>query len=124
MLNEDCLNVRLGDYLSRRREPLSDIAAEAADNEDEVYRTRLSGHLVGLCGAPEVRVEPCGTCVERAAEAVLLDQPLGIVAGGEGADGVADLVDGLEDAAVDGLLLQGSEEPLDDTICLGLADEG
>ena len=54
-----------------------------------VYRTRLSGHLVGLCGAPEVRVEPRGTCIKRAAVAVLLDQPLGIVAGGEGADGVA-----------------------------------
>jgi len=32
MLNEDCLNVRLGDYLNRRRDPLSDVAAEAADN--------------------------------------------------------------------------------------------
>src|SRR3954454_12925074 len=89
-----------------------------------MYRTRLSGHLVELCGAPEVRVEPSGACIERAAVAVLLDQPLDIVAGGQGADGVAYLVDGLEDAAVDGLLFQGSEEPLDDTIRLGLADEG
>jgi len=45
---------------------------------------------------------------------------LGIIEGGEVADGVADLVDGLEDAAVDGLLLQRAEEPLDDAIGLRL----
>ena len=77
---------------------------------EELYRTRLSGHLVELCGAPEGHVEPCGTCVERAAVAVLLDQPLGIVAGGEGANGVADLIDGLENAAVDGLFFQYPSE--------------
>ncbi len=37
--------------------------------------------------------------------AVLLDQPLGVVAGNESADGVTDLIDGLEDAAVHDLLL-------------------
>ena len=77
-----------------------------------LYRTRLSGHGIALCGAPDARVEPDGACVERAEVAVLLDQPLGVVAGGEGADGVADLVDGLEDVSVDGLLLQRPEEPL------------
>jgi hypothetical protein len=51
--------------------------------------------------------------------AVLLDQPFGVVAGDEGADGVADLVDGLEDASVDGLLLQGAEEALDEPFVSG-----
>src|SRR5215211_8725977 len=56
--------------------------------------------------------------------AVLLDQPFGVVACDEGADGVADLVDGLEDAAVDGLLFQRAEEALDDAVRFRLADEG
>src|SRR4051794_15328054 len=89
-----------------------------------VYRTRFPGHAVALCGASEGRVEVCGTRVEWAKVAVLFDQPLGVVAGGEVADGVADLVDGLEDAAVDGLLLQRAEEPLDDAVRLGFTDEG
>ena len=56
--------------------------------------------------------------------AVLLDQPFGVVAGRKGADGASDLVDGLEDAAVDGLLFQRAEEALDDAIRFRLADEG
>src|SRR5829696_7141830 len=56
--------------------------------------------------------------------AVLLDQPFGVVAGDEGADGAADLVDGPEDAAMHDLLLQRAEEALYDTVRLGLADEG
>src|SRR5215217_5248713 len=56
--------------------------------------------------------------------AVLLDQPFGVVAAGEGADGIPDLVDGLEDASVHDLLLQRAEEALDDAVRLGLADEG
>jgi hypothetical protein len=56
--------------------------------------------------------------------AVLLDQPLGVVAGDEGADGIPRLVDGPEDAAVHDLLLQRAEETLDHAIRLGLADEG
>src|SRR5215210_6681260 len=56
--------------------------------------------------------------------AVLLDQPFGVIVCDEGADGVSDLVDGLEDASVDGLLLQRAEEALDDAIRLGLSDEG
>jgi hypothetical protein len=42
------------------------LAREAHDcaGGQIMYRTRLSGHLVALCGAPEVGVEPCGACVE------------------------------------------------------------
>jgi hypothetical protein len=54
--------------------------------------------------------------VEGAAETVLLDQPFGVVAGDEVADGLAELVDGLEDAAMDDLLFQRPEQPLDDAI--------
>src|SRR3712207_2592183 len=75
----------------------------------QVYRTRLSGQWVALRGAPEGLFEPCGACVERAAMAVLLDQPFGVVANDKGTDGVADLVDGLEDASMHDLLLQRSE---------------
>ena len=46
------------------------------------------------------------------------------IAGGEGADGVADFVDGLVDAAVHDLLLEGAEEALDDAIGLRLGHEG
>src|SRR3712207_1127093 len=56
--------------------------------------------------------------------AVLLDQPFRIVAGDEGADGVADLADGPEDAAVHDLLLERAEEALDHAIRLGPPDEG
>ncbi|MCZ8150285.1 MAG: hypothetical protein O9325_20810, partial [Roseomonas sp.] len=83
----------------------SDPGVTNVRNTASLYRTRLSGHAVALCGAPEGGVEVRGASVERAEVAVLLDQPLGVVAGGEVADGVADLIDGLEDAAVDGLLL-------------------
>jgi hypothetical protein len=89
-----------------------------------VYRTRFPGHAGAPCGAPEVGVEACGAGVERAAESVLFDQPLGIVAGDEVADGIADLVDGLEDAAMDDLLFQRPEQPLDDAVGLGFSDEG
>jgi hypothetical protein len=54
--------------------------------------------------------------VEGAAETVLLDQPFGVVASDEIADGLADLVDGLEEAAMDDLLLEGPEQPLDDAV--------
>ena len=47
-----------------------------------VYRTRFSGQWVALNGTAEGLFEPCGTGVERAAMAVLLDQPFGVVAGG------------------------------------------
>src|SRR3712207_8679860 len=56
--------------------------------------------------------------------AVLLDQPFGVVAGDEGADCVADLVDGPEDASMHDLLSERAEESLDDAIGLRLSDEG
>src|SRR5215212_10741116 len=56
--------------------------------------------------------------------AVLLDQPFGVVANDEGTDGVADLVDGLEDASMHDLLLQRSEQALDHSIRFRLSDEG
>ena len=59
---------------------------------------------------------PSGASVVRASVAVLLDQPFGVVAGGEGADGVSDVVDGLEDTSVHDLLLEGSEQALDDAL--------
>jgi hypothetical protein len=35
MLNEDCLNIRLGDYLDRRRDPRPEAVADAASDEGE-----------------------------------------------------------------------------------------
>src|SRR3712207_1836738 len=78
----------------------------------------------GLRGAPEGPLLPGRTHLGWAAMAVLLDQPLGVVTGDEGPDGLAHVIDGPEDAAVDGLLFQGSEQPLDDAVRLGLTDEG
>src|SRR6059058_3992194 len=88
-----------------------------------VYRTRFFGHKVALSGGPHDGVAPGGSGVARAAQAVLLDQPLGVVAGDEVADGVTDLVDGLVDATVHDLLLQRAKESFDDTVRLGLANE-
>src|SRR4051794_36179144 len=75
-----------------------------------VYRTRLPGQWVALCGAPEGRLLPGGAHVSWTAVAVLLDRPLGVVAGDEGADGVAHVVDGPEDATVHDLLLLGPKQ--------------
>src|SRR5947209_18861365 len=88
-----------------------------------MYRTRFFGHKVALSGGPHDGLAPGGSGVARAAQAVLLDQPLGVVAGDEVADGVTDLVDGLVDATVHDLLLERAKEPFDDTVRLGLADE-
>ena len=76
-----------------------------------------------LSGGPHDGLVPRCSGIARTAQAVLLDQPLGVVAGDEVADGVTDLVDGLVDPAMHDLLLEGAEEPLDDAIRLGLADE-
>ena len=35
MLNEDCLNIRLGDYLDRRRDPRPEAVTDAAIDEGE-----------------------------------------------------------------------------------------
>jgi hypothetical protein len=84
--------------------------AEATRERLVVYRARFSGHWVAHCVAADGGVPPFGRClrpepggagVEWAAVAAFLDQPLGVVAGGEGAHGIADLVDGLADAAMD-----------------------
>lgn len=56
--------------------------------------------------------------------ALLLDQPSGVAAADEVSNGVAEVVDGLEDATVHGLLLEGAEDALDDAVGLRLADEG
>ena len=79
------------------------------DGFHALYQHRFSGHAGALCGAPEVLVKARGARVVRAEISVLLDQPLGVVADDEVADGVAELVDGLEDSAMDDLLLQGPE---------------
>ena len=100
------------------------VGLDLAKNVFQVNRPRFPGHLVGLRGhghGRKVALSAQGVWTEVA---VLLDQPLGAVAGDEGAHGVADLVEGLEDAAVDDLLFEGSEEALDDAVGLGLADEG
>src|SRR5215212_7347541 len=84
-----------------------------ARSELELYRrTRLHGHQAVLCCAPECLLLPGGAHVGRAAMAVLPDEPFTGVAGGEGPDGVAHVVDGPEDGGVHDLLLRGSEEPL------------
>src|SRR3954462_7235071 len=89
-----------------------------------MYRTRMSGQWVVLCSVPEALLLPGGAHVSWAATAVLLEQPLGVVAGDEGADGVAHVVDGPEDATVHDLLLLGPKQALDASVRLGLADEG
>jgi hypothetical protein len=58
----------------------------------------------------EDRVEARGARIGRLSEAGLRDPPRGVDAGGEGVHGVADLVAGEEDAAVDGLRLYGPEQ--------------
>src|SRR5947207_1778724 len=88
-----------------------------------MYRTRFFGHKVALSGGPHDGLAAGRSGVARAAQAVLLDQPLGVVAGDEVADGVTDLVDGLVDATMHDLLLQRAKEPFDDAIRFGLAHE-
>lgn len=56
--------------------------------------------------------------------AVLLHQPLGVIAGDKVAHGGADLLDILEYPAIDHLRLHRLKEALDDTVRFGLADEG
>src|SRR5205807_2031312 len=74
-------------------------------------------------GGPHDSLIPGGSGIARTPQSVLLDQPLGVVAGQEVADGITDLVDGLVDATMHDLLLKRAKEPLDDTIRFRLADE-
>src|SRR6187200_553180 len=69
------------------------------------------------------RLVPGCSGITGTAQSVLFDEPPGVVAIDEVADGVTDLVDGLVDSAMHDLLLQRAEEALDDAIRLGLSDE-
>src|SRR5690349_7774621 len=88
-----------------------------------LYRARFFGHKIALSSSPHDRLTPGRSGIARTTQAVFLDQPFGVVAGHEVADGVADLVDGLVDSTVDDLLFQRAEKPLDDTICFRFAHE-
>src|SRR5207248_6690983 len=76
-----------------------------------------------LSGGPHAGLVPGCSGITVTAQAVLFDEPFGVVTGDEVADGVTDLIDRLVDLAMHDLLLEGAEEALDDTIRLGLADE-
>src|SRR4029078_5219270 len=76
----------------------------------------LSGHL------HDGPVPGCSG-IAGTTQSVLFDEPLGVIAGNEVADRVTNLVDGLVDPAVHDLLFEGTEEPLDDAVRLGLAGE-
>jgi len=74
---------------------------------------RLEGHLKAR-GAGVGRSEIDG----------FLDRRRGVEADGVHADRIADLIDGLEDAAEGGSLRQGLARPLDDPIAIGFSSEG
>src|SRR6476469_9188967 len=80
--------------------------------------TRLS-----LSGGAEHRLVPGGSGVVGAGVAVLFNQPFGVVSGDESADGIAHIIDGLVDARVHDLFLEGTEEAFDDPVRLRIADE-
>src|SRR6187431_3717656 len=63
-----------------------------------------------LSGGPHDGLVPRCPGIVRTAQAVLFDEPPGVVTGDEVADGVTDLVDGLVDSAMHDLLLQRAEE--------------
>src|SRR5271165_1624903 len=77
-----------------------------------------------LSGRPHDGLVPSCSGITGTAQAVLLDQPLGVVADDEVADGVTDFIDSLIDAAVHDLFLERAKEPFDHAIRLGFADEG
>src|SRR5271165_4158367 len=95
----------------------------APTRDAPVYRTRFPGHKTRLSGLLHDGLVPCGPCVAGALETILLEQPGGVVSGDKVAHGGANLIDGLIDAAMDDLLLEGAEEPLRDTIGFGFTDE-
>src|SRR5512147_11604 len=90
-----------------------------------MYCTRFFGQTA-LCSL--VGCDCCGHPVPPglggASVAVLFQRPVLIVAIEVGPDGGADLLDVLEDASEDDLLLQRTDESLGDAVGLGLANEG
>src|SRR5690348_9227189 len=60
-----------------------------------LYRARFLGHKIALSSGTHDRLRPRCSGIARTTQAVLLDQPVGVVAGNEVAAGVTDLVDGL-----------------------------
>src|SRR6516225_1787687 len=88
---------------------------------DECANRIASGFLdkrMLLCSDLHRGRVPGGARVVGAAQAVLLDQPLRVVAGNESADGMTHVVDGHD------LLLEGTEEALDHPVRFRFADEG
>ena len=69
-----------------------------------------------LSGGPHDGLVPRCPGIVRTAQAVLFDEPPGVVTGDEVADGVTDLVDGLVDSTVDDLLFQRAEKSLADSV--------
>jgi hypothetical protein len=67
--------------------------ADQVNVAQALYRTCFPGRAGALHAAPEVGFAACGAGVERPEVAILFDQPLGIAAGDDVADGIADLVD-------------------------------
>ncbi len=93
-----CRPLTPGMSRQRPRQPFQPTGLLGCDAAT-LYCARFSGHGAALCRVLEVRVEPFGTGLAWGAVSVFLDEPLGVVSGGEGADGFSDVVDGLEDAA-------------------------
>jgi hypothetical protein len=73
-------------------------------------RTRFLGHLSGLRRHGHGRRFVLAAEGRGAEVACLLGQPLGVVSGDAGAERLSDVRDGLVDAAMDDLLLQGPQE--------------
>jgi hypothetical protein len=80
-------------------------------------------HRDGSCGVT-FRLKMAGAVVERAEPAQPFQSPGGVVAGDEVGDRCPDLGGGAEGSAPDCLLLEGSEEPLDDAVALRLVRKG
>src|SRR5690349_9291281 len=81
-----CGGIPVG-YLTGRRTASQGIAT--------LYRARFFGHKIALSSGTHDRLRPGCSGIARTTQAVLLDQPVGVVAGNEVAAGVTDLVDGL-----------------------------
>lgn len=94
-------------------------------SDDPTQRLAERPHERSFQTSGYTAAEPFGALFMGAAVSVFLDEPFGVVSSlGEEADGLSDLVDGFEDAAMDDLLLERPEQAFDDAAGLGLADEG